>query len=314
MSDGAPERSCLPHAVVVTYQPDLQTLARMLAALSRQVARVVIVDNGSSSRAGIAALAEANDARFLPLGANLGIAEAQNRGIEQALEDEAGNVLLMDQDTVLPPHAVRTLLADLAVLLEQGVKVGSLGCAYRDSHDGRIAPISRVASSGRRIERVAVDGASGPVEADFVIASGSLLPADVLRQVGLMEAPLFIDLVDMEWGFRASAKGFRHFQCPAAVMEHTLGNGRIRIHSRSIALHAPIRNYYSVRNALFLALRNYVRPAWRIYFVRQALAYTVVYTWKGDRRPTRLGYMLRGLADGLLGRAGAYRPGRISQA
>ncbi len=55
----------------------------------------------------------------------------------------------------------------------------------------------------------------------------------------MMDEPLFIDLVDLEWGFRASARGYRHFQSPRPLMSHTLGSGRIGIGGRSISLHAP---------------------------------------------------------------------------
>ncbi|HGO4357789.1 TPA: glycosyltransferase family 2 protein, partial [Klebsiella pneumoniae] len=38
-----------------------------------------------------------------------------------------------------------------------------------------------------------------PVEATFVIASGSLMRTEVLKDVGLMLDDFFIDFVDVEW-------------------------------------------------------------------------------------------------------------------
>jgi len=47
------------------------------------------------------------------------------------------------------------------------------------------------------------------LETDMLIASGCLIPADVLRDVGLMDDALFIDHVDTDWCMRARARGYR---------------------------------------------------------------------------------------------------------
>lgn len=290
-------------AVLVTFNPDQLHLRKVLSALKAQVAGLVLIDNGSHDAAELGLLATDLGAEWIPLARNEGIAVAQNVGIGRALSTGAGAVLLMDQDTLLPTEAVRRLAETLNEMRSQGIRVGSVGCAFQDTHDGRVADVWR--AQGLAVARTVVTaGASEPVETDFVIASGSLLPADVLNDVGLMDGPLFIDLVDLEWGFRAAEKGYRHFQSAQVVMDHTIGAGRVKLGSRSIALHAPVRNYYWVRNALLMARRNYVAPAWRLYFVRRALTYLIVYTLKGDRRWQRFGLMLRALLHGLVGRAG----------
>ena len=291
-------------SVLVTYNPELAGLEKVLRALVPQVGRLVVVDNGSEHSEAVSTLASSMGAAWIPLGINKGLAEAQNIGLKTALDLGAAGVLLMDQDTVLHPDVVASLTDLYNGLQAQGVPVGSVGNAFRDTHDGRIAAVWR--ASGWSVVRTEVEAEDPqPIEADFVIASASLLPACVLREVGLMDAPLFIDLVDLEWGFRASAHGYRHFQSAKVVMDHTIGSGRVKIAGRSISLHAPVRNYYWVRNALLLAKRSYIKPAWRWYFAYRALVYFVVYTWKGGARSKRLGLMLTGLWDGLRGRAGA---------
>ncbi|GHD07638.1 glycosyltransferase family 2 protein [Tianweitania populi] len=291
-------------SVLVTYNPELEGFARVLRALVPQVSRVIVVDNGSSKSEVVAALVEGIDATWMPLGLNEGLATAQNRGLQAALDSGAAGVLLMDQDTVLHPDVVSSLTSLHNRLQAQGVPIGSVGNAFRDTHDGRIAAVWR--AKGWRVVRTTVEANDpDPVEADFVIASGSLLPGPVLRDVGLMDAPLFIDLVDLEWGFRATARGYRHFQSAQVVMDHTIGAGRVKLAGRNISLHAPIRNYYWVRNALLLAKRSYIKPGWRLFFAYRAFVYVAVYTLKGEAKSKRLRMMLTGLYDGLRGRAGA---------
>lgn len=290
--------------VIVTFNPDLARFDEGAARVSAQVERLVVVDNGSHAASAIRARVEALGAVFIGLPENRGIAAAQNEGIRLAQREGAEAVLLMDQDTLLPADAVGHLSAAMRDLRDAGVRLGSVGCAYRDTHDGRIGASWR-ARGWRIVRQRPTSPASKQTEVDFVIASGSLLPLDTLRAVGLMDEPLFIDLVDLEWGFRAASKGYRHFQTDACVMDHTLGAGRIQVGSRSISLHAPVRNYYWIRNALILARRGYVQSAWRLYFVSRVVPYIAIYTLRGNRRLTRLKLMLRGALDGLRGRGGA---------
>jgi rhamnosyltransferase len=292
-------------AVVVTYQPETALLADVLQALAPQVRTIIIVDNGSSNAPAIGALANACGATWMPLKYNEGLASAQNIGLEAALDANASAVLLMDQDTILHPEVVASLVNAYNQLEATGMPVGSVGNAFRDTHDGKIASVLR--ARGWRIARMDVNRDDrNPIEVDFVIASGSLLPAKVLREIGLMDEPLFIDLVDLEWGFRASAHGYRHFQSAQVVMDHTIGAGRTNFAGRTISLHAPIRNYYWVRNALLLAKRSYIKPGWRLFFAYRAFVYLVVYSLKGRDRRKRFQLMLEGLWDGFLGRAGGH--------
>lgn len=291
--------------VLVTYEPHLGVLKSVLQALVPQVRHVIVVDNGSSNAGAADVLVAEHGATWMPFSVNEGLAAAQNRGLQAAMDSGAAAVLLMDQDTVLHPDVVTSLTGLYNRLEAEGVRVGSVGNAFRDTHDGKIAAVWR--ARGWRVFRTNVnDNDPNPIEADFVIASGSLLPVCVLRDVGLMDAPLFIDLVDLEWGFRASAHSYRHFQSAQVVMDHTIGAGRVKVAGRKISLHAPIRNYYWVRNALLLAKRSYIKPGWRLFFAYRAFVYLVAYSLKGGQPARRLKLMLRGLWDGTRGRAGAY--------
>ena len=292
-------------AIVVTYEPSFVMLHKVLGALAEQVSDVVVVDNGSRCANDIKPLVRNFGALLVALPSNEGIASAQNRGIEIALKAGASDVLLMDQDTILHAGAVNALVATRRKLADKGIRVGSIGPLYRNSHDGRPSTIWR--ADGRSLVRSDPGYGSGNwVEADFVIASGSLLSAETLRVVGTMDEPLFIDLVDLEWGFRAAAMGYRHFVCCEAQMNHTLGAGQLRFFRRTVTRHAPIRNYYWVRNALTLSRRGYVRCAWKRYFILQALRFPVFYSLFADQKLKRLRLMLVGLTDAIRGRGGSF--------
>ncbi|WP_231854141.1 glycosyltransferase family 2 protein [Gluconacetobacter diazotrophicus] len=290
-------------AVVVTYNSDIAVFRDVMAALHEQVGRIVVVDNHSRNAAEIGGVVRKGPHEFLELSENMGLAHAQNVGISHGIGQGAKYILLMDQDTILPEGSVNHL-HDICVKLEhEGVWVGAVANAYRDTQDGQINAIWR--GDGRRVVRQHVDPEKEKlVEVDFLIASGSLIPARILQKIGLMDESLFIDLVDVEWGLRAMARGYRSFISFEKIMSHSLGNGRINVLGRVISLHSPFRNYYMVRNSIILARRKYIPVSWRIYFLRRVIPFFVIFGFFADRKMSRIRFMVRGAMDGVLNRGG----------
>ncbi len=294
------------YAVIVTYNPNLELLVKVMLCLQEQVGRIIVVDNGSENISHIESGIGNSPNKLIKLSENKGIAYAQNQGITYAESRRAQYVLLMDQDTLLPEGAVAALYDKCKDLEKHGFKVGAIGCAYRDRPDGKINTIWK--ADGRKVQKQDVNSETDElIGVDFVIASGSLVPVSTLKEVGLMEENLFIDLVDIEWGLRAKACGYQSYQSLAHVMSHTLGNGRLNVFRKTISLHSPIRNYYAVRNSIFLARRRYIASAWRIYFVKRIFSYLIVFGLFSSQKKERLNFMIRGLVDGLLGRGGPFR-------
>lgn len=292
-------------AVIVTYNPDITSLKDVVLRVFQQSGAVAIVDNASENQSEIRSISQTIPCEFIQLPENKGIAYAQNAGISSGIAQGAKYILLMDQDTVLPDETVHTLFAECDALERDGVKVGAVGCAYQDTHDGLVSAVWK--ASGYRLKRQkAPDDSQFLLSADFVIASGSLLPVTTLKDVGLMDAALFIDLVDIEWGLRARARGYQNYQSFSTIMMHTLGNGRKKILWKKVSLHNPIRDYYSIRNSILLARRRYVGTAWRLYFIRRVLLYFIVFGLFTDQKKTRLHFLMRGLIDGIYARGGPY--------
>jgi rhamnosyltransferase len=112
------------HAVIVTYEPGDGILDTVRAVRS-QVAGVIVVDNGSGSesRRALALLEGQEGTLVVRLGANRGIAAAQNRGIERAEQLGATWVLTLDQDSLCGKGMVSALFEGA------GATPGQLGFA-----------------------------------------------------------------------------------------------------------------------------------------------------------------------------------------
>jgi rhamnosyltransferase len=292
-------------AVAVTYNPDIGLLTHMLNSVAPQVQGIAIVDNGSANAKDIGKAALVVGAHLLANDQNRGIAAAQNQGLDVAQKGDFSHVLLLDQDTILSPGVVADLSKNLAALEQGNGRVAAIGPAYFEIHSRQQTRAYRAA--GLQIARMSLSGETQPLASDFIIASGSLIPLAAFEKVGRFKEGLFIDLVDVDWCFRARAAGYASFISPTAKVDHHLGKGTVNIGLRRVAVHVPIRNYYWVRNALWLARQPYTPLAWRLYFVSRSLAFLATYTTLADERYLRLQLISRGIRDSLRGHLGRLR-------
>ena len=339
-------------AVVVTYRPE-DDCRELLNALGVQCNAVVVIDNGSGPAfvAGLAAACSASGAEFVGLSQNVGIAAAQNCGIERARELGATHVLLSDDDSLPPENMVARLLEGFAAGgAVAGTGVDSVGAGADDvgateSHGSdersrnQTSGATALASVGSRGVAGGPVAAVGPLptedrpggdqlvyqdrgwspkrataeeldtdllEVPFLIASGCLISLDALDAVGGMDESLFIDHVDLEWGLRARRAGYRLYCAPRVPLHHSLGDKSVLLPGRAqpVHVHAPVRNYYLMRNTIILVGRDIMPWRWRVRYCYWALKYAAFNALAVDRLPERRALLWRGFRDGLRGRRG----------
>ena len=295
--------------IVVTYNPDNETLLASLRILLSQVQTVVVVDNGSSSD--IDAILhnlkpeEYNRIRFLALMDNYGLGKAYNAGISIARRLNATFVLLMDHDST-PEFDMLHKLHDAFISLEnQGKPVCAVGPRYRNRVTAQLSQFVRVNQFG--LARSCCNNRTDYVRTDFLISSGSLISIQSLNQVGDMDEDLFIDHVDTEWCFRAQSKGFEMYGICSAIMLHSLGDRQTRMwwgRWRSIPFHQPFRYYYIFRNSTLLWQRPYMPIAWKRADRLRILYLLFFFTIFSPNRTTNFRMMMKGLIDGFNRRVG----------
>jgi rhamnosyltransferase len=292
-------------AVVVLYHPDLSLLARLLDSVLEQVQAVIIVDNTPVPSTDFKRFIEGygNRITYIPLGDNMGIATAQNVGIRKGLSEGYSHVLLLDQDSFPPLGMVNELLSAERKLLESGEEVASVGPIFIDEKSGETS--SAIRHAWLHVKKIPLDATmKQPVEADYLIASGSLIRASTLIGVGAMLDELFIDRVDIEWGLRARYTGSKSYMVPSAVMRHSIGDTYVHVLGKDINLHNDTRNYYIVRNSTYLLRLKSMGWKWRLITILKLPLYLFFYPWHSANMWNSFCMLCKALADGVRGRVG----------
>ncbi|WP_454805115.1 glycosyltransferase family 2 protein [Paraburkholderia fungorum] len=297
-------------AVIVTYRPDIAKLARVIESTVPQVDRVIVVDNGSPEplTLKINELCVKHGARLLEQSSNIGIAAAQNRGIEALLAQQYDYVLLLDHDSVPAEGMVDELVRADTALRSQGHSVGAVGPVCEDFRTGSQWPFIRLENGV--VRRVACSQECPLVRTDFLIASGSLIHQSVFRVVGLMNEAFFIDHVDTEWCLRASAAGLSIFGVCAARLDHELGDRIVRLwffRWREVPVHTPVRMYYMFRNTIRMLAGTPMRWSWRVVHTFRLLQFVFFYSLLVAPRRTYFKAMFLGVLDAVQQRMYAIR-------
>ncbi|MFT3928652.1 MAG: glycosyltransferase family 2 protein [Spongiibacteraceae bacterium] len=257
-------------AIVVTYCPDMERLGQLLESLAVQVDRVVIVDNTPGGEADLDARGWQklgnNKITVVCIGENIGIAEAINVGIDRARSSiQPTHILLSDQDSVPDQDMVVELLKESISLKERGESVGAVGPTYYDESTGKLS-LFQLFGRGSGFYRLgaAIDKS---VKCWSLISSGCLIPISVIDDVGGMDGRLFIDHVDIEWGFRAISKGYSLFGVRDARMAHQRGDSGLSIwvgRWKVINFYSAERMYFQFRNYVFTLRLHYIPLLWKL--------------------------------------------------
>ncbi|OWJ76566.1 glycosyltransferase family 2 protein [Haematobacter genomosp. 1] len=201
---------------------------------SPEVSReIIVIDNGSTDGAPEMVAAEFPDVHLVKTGENLGFAGGNNRGFALA---RAETVLLLNPDAFLETPGT---LARLLRHLEAHPGTGAVGCrlTYPDGRhqvgDGGHAPRpAAVLVHALGLGRF-VPGARGlflsprrgtaPRQVDWLSGALILVRADVIRQVGGLDAGFFMYAEDVEWGCRMRRAGWQVAYLPDLSAVHVQG-------------------------------------------------------------------------------------------
>jgi len=266
-------------AIVVTHNPEVGALLKLLGQLNKET-DFVVIDNGSQSidriKNSISVYSRCQSLNCLP--ENVGLAQALNIGLTLTIEANYDVAFLFDQDSSLCDLYIERMLSAFAnVSGLSDNKIAALGPRI-------INPQTKQQTKFKLFDRLIFrsdrffNNSKQHYHADFLITSGTLIPLQILQQTGLMKASYFIDNIDLEWCFRARSMGFELVGTDQAVLYHAIGERSTNplVRRGIMAQHNPSRTYYSSRNRVHLYRAEYSPWGWKL---RDCVRFFIKASW-----------------------------------
>lgn len=263
----------LLYVIVLSNNCRQDTIA-CLASLHQsdyQNMRIILLDNLALAGSGEALNHDDPDVQTIPLYKNLGYAGNNNIGIQAALEQGAEWIFVLNDDTVLDPACLSTLIEVAESNKQIGIlgpmvyhhdepqiiqsAGGSLGRYWQSSHLGQDQPDRGQFNSARQV--------------DWVSGCAILVRSTLVKEVGMLDADYFLYWEETEWCIRAREAGWHIYHVPQAKLWH---KGVKRNYEPK-----PYVTYYVTRNRLFTLVKH--RAPWQAYLVAFTQIFQTLISW-----------------------------------
>jgi rhamnosyltransferase len=263
--------------VVVLYNSENAVINNILSYLD-QIERLFVIDNSDLPNLELVKIFKGYPKiTYISYGRNVGIAEALNKGAEEAIKQGFKFLLTMDDDTSVPANMVGEMISFIES--QKGSKIGI------------VAPqsVSRLVSNTVNI-------------AFIVITSGNLLNLKAYEHCGPFMDELFIDWVDHEYCMRLKKNGYSIFELNCIFINHRLGKRKAK-HLFGVNIewtsHSPIRLYYKTRNTLHVMSKYaFIIPLkFHLIFLYELIKDLIKNTLLEKNRRERIRYIVKAISD-----------------
>lgn len=254
----------------------LQRYLPGVVASSRGVARVAVIDNGSTDDSVAWLRAHLPEVEVVALATNRGFAGGYNAGIA-ALEAEV--FVLLNSDVRTEGDWIRPVLATM----DRG-NFTACQPLMRNDTDPELFEYAGAAGgymdrdgfmfcAGRIFEVFESDEGQYAQDREVFWASGAALfiRAEAWREVGGLDEDFFAHMEEIDLCWRLKNRGYRVGVCGSSAVFH-LGGGTLQKIS-------PFKTYLNFRNNLFLLLKNHHLRPWPWMLLRRMLLDGVA-AWK----------------------------------
>lgn len=246
-------------AIIVNYNGLSDTIecVKSLTSSDNQI-YPIIIDNGSSNFESEKLKKVFPNIKIIETGNNLGFAGANNIGIEYAISNDFTHVLLINNDTVVEKNAIPRMLANC----DENCVVTCIIKYYSDRSvfwyaGGNISKFtgnSKHYTNPKKVHKKYCNFASGCC---------ILIPAQVIKEVGLLDDSYFMYYEDVDYCIRLKENHISIILEKNAIIYHKVGKS-------SGGNQSAFSIYYLTRNRLRLVKEH------REYFFVSAFLYSLV--------------------------------------
>ena len=268
-------------AGIVLFNPEIDRLNENLSAISPQVEKVALIDNGSSNLAEIEKLIrQFPNTELVRNTHNGGIAKALNQIIEFAAQHDYLWALTLDQDSVC-----REGLMDAYSKYLTQPNVAMMTCEIED----------------RNFKLEKEEKMETPfVYIDKCITSACLTNVAASKAVGGFDETMFIDSVDFDFCAMLRKNGYQIIKVNYPGLLHEVGHTKtVRFLHLELEVHnhSPFRTYYIIRNKIYMMRKHKDYLNIKNETINLCLSIYLVLIYE-NQKLTKLRKIIKGLIDG----------------
>ena len=209
---------------------------------------------------------------------NLGFAGGNNKGIQQALEQKADAILLLNDDTKVDTFAIERLADTLFSDSHIGIVVPKIYFYPRyEYHKDRYAGIDQgkviwyaggsidwnnVVGIHRGVDEVDHGQYDRQEKVEFATGCCLLIRKEVFQKVGLLDEKYFLYLEDLDFNVRVKQAGYQIIYEPRAIIWHK--------NAQSSGSGSELHDYFFTRNRLLFGM-TYAKLRTRFALLREAI-------------------------------------------
>lgn len=189
--------------------------------------RVLIVDNGSQDGSAKELRALTNDkVELLESPVNTGYTGGCNLGLERALAINADYVWLLNNDAIVGPETLSSLVAIAEADQRVGLVTPRIVALDEDriTFAGGVIAMNDALYNETHDPEVAAEWAARYPHAGLVIGTAMLVRVELVRRIGMLDTAFFAYFEDVDYSARSAAAGFRNVVDPNTIVRHAEKN------------------------------------------------------------------------------------------
>lgn len=239
---------------------------------------------------------------ILRSGSNRGFAGGNNLGMRFALQHHADYVLLLNNDTIVAPDCLQRLV-DFQSIGSSARIVAPLICDYAEPERVWFAGATAILALGyfqhRQLHRLRSTIPPTPIHSDYVTGCCVLIPAAVLRKVGLFDERFFAYFEDADLCLRCREQRIESFCLPASVIWHKESASTRKALTEGTT--SPLKHYLTTRNRIAIIIKHATFSEAVMFFVVSNTLRSCFYFFAFliRRRWTKMAWFLLGLIHGI---------------
>jgi rhamnosyltransferase len=281
---------------VTAFGPDPGTLLALIEAVAPSVHVVLVFVNGYADEALVEQLRKDSRVQVLYSERNQGVGHALNQIVDAAALSGCDSVVLFDQDSRPRSDVLPLLMASAQALRRGGQKPAAVGPKLHAQTSSTKQP--------RYFERKNHTAQELAVPVHYLPTSGTLISIDAFREIGPFRGDYFIDGIDLEWCFRAWAKGYSCWLATNVTMEHTVGDGSVGAFGFRTPQQKEFRLETYVRNTIYGFRLPHISFSWKLRQAAYLAAQVALFSIASGFRPSLMKRFGRGIVNGIRGRLG----------